>query len=443
MRIVIVGAGAVGSFLADRLSTEGQDVVVIDNDQSRAHELQDDLDALVMVGNGASPLTLNEANVGRSDLLIAVSNSDGVNALACQTAHRLGVERTVARIEDPALRPGLADLGVDVIIDPGEMAANEMVALVKQRGVSDVISFADGRLTLLGGIIRDRSPLLDRTIAEVRAAETDAEWAIAAVVRGGETVPVRGTTSIRVHDHVLMMVASDDLRVARRLLGVGGDDVERVVILGSTRLGELTSDLLVENRIDVVMVDPEPDRCRILAERHPKALIVEGDPTDPTVLNELSLAETDVVAGLSGWDDLNLTGCLVGKALGASTAIARFHRLAYVTLLIGSGIDAAVSTRLAAANAILQFVRRGRIRSVATFKDTRAEALDIEIEAGSRADGEELQHLGLPEAAVVGGVARDSGAFVPRGDTILRPGDRLIVFAPPESIGAVEAMCVA
>ena len=441
MRIVIIGAGAVGSYLADRLSTEGQDVVVIENDRARAAEIQENLDALVLVGNGASAVTLREAGVNNADLVIAASNSDGVNALACHTAHGLGVDRTVARIEDPDLRAGLEDLGVDVVIDPGEMAAHEVDDLVAQRGVFDVIEFASGRLTLVGGIARQGSPMLGRTIAELRAVEAEAEWAVTAVVRGGETIPVRGHTTVREHDHVLMMVATEDLPVSRRLLGLGDDQVERVVVLGSTRVGELATDMLLARGLDVVIVDPDLERCRTLADLHPKSLVLAGDPTDPAVLGDLGLRDTDVIAALSGWDEVNLTGCLVGKALGAGTAISRFHRLSYIGLLIGTGIDAAVSSRLSAVNAILRFVRRGRIRSVATFKDTQAEALDIEVEAGSAAADRYLRELDLPATAVVGGVVREDSAFVPRGETEIRAGDRLVVFAAPETVSAVEAMC--
>lgn len=179
----------------------------------------------------------------------------------------------------------------------------------------------------------------------------------------------------------------------------------------------------------------------MLADSHPKALVIAGDPTDPSVLRDLELGPNDVITALSGWDEVNLTGCLVGKSLGAGTAISRFHRLAYVNLLLGTGIDAAVSSRLSAVNAILRFIRRGRIRSVATFKDTQAEALEIEVAAGSEVAGSRVRDLDLPPSAVIGGIGRGGAAFVPVGDTGIEVGDRLIVFAPPESVGRVERMC--
>lgn len=443
MRIVIVGSGAVGSYLAERLSNEGQDVVVIENDEARAAAVQDELDALVVVGNGASPATLTRAGAKRADLLIAVSNSDGVNVLSCHAAHVLGTKRTVARIEDPDLIDGVADLGVDVVIDPGEMAAHEVLDLVSQRGVSDLVQFVDGQLTLVGGIVRRDSELLDQRLSDLRQRHDRFDWAIAAIVRHGETMPVRGDTVIDEHDHVLLMSRTEDLPRARCLLRRERDPIQRVVVLGATRMAELAVDLLLGDHLEVVLVDNDEARCRRLADRHPKALVLHGNPTDPSVLSDLSLGEGDAVAALSGWDEVNLTASLLGKALGASTVLARFHRLSYVGLMVGSDIDASVSSRLAAANAILQFVRRGRIHSVATFKDTDSEALDIEVSPGSRADGVRVQDLDLPTTAVIGGIARDGHATVPTGSTPIAAGDRLIVLAPAHAIHDIEAMCTA
>ncbi len=443
MRIVIVGSGAVGSYLAERLSNEGQDVVVIENDEARAAAVQDELDALVVVGNGASPATLTRAGAKRADLLIAVSNSDGVNVLSCHAAHVLGTKRTVARIEDPDLIDGVADLGVDVVIDPGEMAAHEVLDLVSQRGVSDLVQFVDGQLTLVGGIVRRDSELLDQRLSDLRQRHDRFDWAIAAIVRHGETMAVRGDTVIDEHDHVLLVSRTEDLPRARCLLRRERDPIQRVVVLGATRMAELAVDLLLGDHLEVVLVDNDEARCRRLADRHPKALVLHGNPTDPSVLSDLSLGEGDAVAALSGWDEVNLTASLLGKALGASTVLARFHRLSYVGLMVGSDIDASVSSRLAAANAILQFVRRGRIHSVATFKDTDSEALDIEVSPGSRADGVRVQDLDLPTTAVIGGIARDGHATVPTGSTPIAAGDRLIVLAPAHAIHDIEAMCTA
>lgn len=438
MRIVIVGAGAVGSYLAERLSLEGQDVVVIEDDEDRAAELQERIDALVITGNGASPAVLQQAGVERADLLIAVSNSDGANVLACHVGAELGVKRTVARVEDPDMREALVGLEVDFVIDPGETAARELLALVHQSGVSEVVEFGEGELVLVGATIPRTSRLVGWPLAELRANRDDWDWVVAALVRHGETIVAHGDTVIEPGDHVLVMVHDEDVERATELLGVHQRPVRRVVILGSTRLAELTAKIMLEDGYDVIVVDQEASRCRKIAERLAKALVINDDPTNPDTLRSLNLNDRDTVLALTGWDHVNVLGALVAKALGAATAVARFNRIDYVNLLAGTGIDAAVSSRLIAAGAILRFVRRGRIHSVVTFNDTDAEAIELEVDPRSKAVGSTLTSLGLPRGAVVGGILRRGQAFVPTGTTEIHPHDHVIVFSMPQCIDEVE-----
>jgi trk system potassium uptake protein TrkA len=169
-------------------------------------------------------------------------------------------------------------------------------------------------------------------------------------------------------------------------------------------------------------------------------VVIKGDPTDPNILRAEGISKADVVLGLSGWDEVNILGCLVGKALGVHTAVARFSRFEYVSLLAGHGIDAGVSTRLAAANEILRLVRRGHIHSVSTFQDTDAEAIELQAPAGSHAIGKSLTEIGLPKSAIVGGIVRKKKAFIPHGDTRIEEGDRVIAIALPDAISAVEKL---
>lgn len=440
MRIVIVGAGAVGSYLAERLSAEGQDVTVIEADEQLASELQERVDALVITGNGASPAVLEQAKVDRADLLIAVSNSDGANVLACHVAAELGVKRTVARVEDPGMREALASLDVDFVIDPGEAASHELEALVRQSGVSELVEFGEGRLVLVGATVAGSSLLVGRPLAQLRRIDWGWEWVVAALVRHGKTIVAHGDTLVEPGDHVLVMVGAADVERCTELLGVRHHDIRRVIILGSTRLADLTADRMIEAGFETVIIDEDRDRCRKLATRHPKALVLCDDPTNPKTIESLEIGETDALLALTGWDEVNILGCLVGKALGVSTTVSRFNRIEYVALLGGVGVDAAVSSRLIAAGAILRFVRRGRIHSVVTFRDTDAEAIELEVDSGSRAVGRTITELGMPRGAVIGGIIRNGSTFVPRSGSIIADGDTLIVFSLPECIAAVEAL---
>lgn len=429
MRIIIVGAGAVGSYLAERLSSEGQDVVIIEDNDHRAAHLQDQVDALVLIGNGASSSTLEQAGVARSDLLIAVSNSDGANVLACHTAKQMGVATTIARIEDPEIREGADHLGVDVVIDPSATAAEELVGIVRSGGVSELIQFADGKLVMVGGIVAEDAPITNGSLSDLRLHSTERGWIVAALVRDGKTIVAHGDTHVRAGDHTLIMTTDDRIDTATYLLGLRRRQLDRAIIMGGTRLAELAAENMLGAGLSVVVVDEDADRCRRLADKHPKALVICGDPTDPDVLADLDPGPKDAALGLSGWDEVNLLSCLVAKALGAGVVISRFNRIPYVSLLSGVGIDAAVSSRLMAASAILRFVRQGQVEQVATFSDTDAEAIEIEVSPGAAAEGVSLAQLKLPAGVIIGGISRADTTFVPDGSTVIRAGDHIIFFA--------------
>ncbi len=440
MKIVIMGAGAVGTYLAERLSFEGQEVIIVEVDEARAAEVQRHLDARVIIGNGASPTVLREHSLDDSDLMIAVSDSDGANVLACHVAADLGVKRTVARVEDPEMREALTGLEVDFVIDPGETGAHELVALVRQSGVSEMVEFGDGALVLVGATVSSQAGMVGRPLASLVAEHSQAPWVVVALVRNGATTVAHGHTVIEGGDHVLMMVEANFVTHAARLMGVRTHRIERVVVFGSTRLAELTIRDLLEAGFDTVLIDSSADRCRVIAEEHPDSLVMCSDPTDPEVISSLNLDSRDAVLALTGWDEVNLLTCLLAKAHGAATTVARFNRIEYVSLLAGVGIDAAVSSRLIAASEILRFVRRGRVHSVTAFSDTAAEAIEIEVEKSSKAVGLSLLELEMPPGAVVGGFIRDEEAFVPTGRTEIMVGDRLIIFSLPECFSTVESL---
>ena len=440
MRVVIVGAGAVGSYLAERLSLEGQDVVVIEADAARAQEVQEQIDCLVVHGNGATLESLQAARVDRADLFIAVSSSDAVNVLAAHAATRLGAPTRIARVEDPQLREEAMELGVDLLIDPGEATARDLLLLVQQRGVSELIEFADGRLDLIGGFISPEAPVAGLTLAELRRQVSGWSWIVVAVIRDGGTMIARGSTQILAGDHVLFMTESAKTDEPFRLLGIHESPAKKVAILGATRLAALTARAMCEAGIDTTLIDHDPERVRAIATETAKVVAIAGDPTSPRLLKSEGLDTADAVLALTGWDEINILGCLVAKAIGVPMAVARFHRTDLVRLLAGVGIDAGVSSRLSAASQILRFVRRGNIRSVVTFQDSDAEALEIEVGETSRAASATLRDLHLSHLMIVGGVIRGQQAFVPRGETTIEAGDRLIVIALPGAIHEVEQL---
>jgi trk system potassium uptake protein TrkA len=440
MKIIIVGAGAVGSYLAERFSLEGHDIVVIESNPGRAAKVQGELDLLVITGNGASASTLEQAGLSEADLLVAVSSSDAVNVLACNAATKLGIPITVARVEDPELKAEVEALGVDLVIDPGEAAARELMVLVSTGRVSELVEFADGGLVLVGAFIHDDSPVVGRTLADLRETVVEWDWLVVAVVRDGETFIARGSTELHEGDHVLFMAKAGHTQTPYELLGLSDRPAERVVILGGTRLARMTAAMLVERGVSTMLIDEDPDRCRAIAEAMPELSVVCADPADPKVLRSEGVGNADEVLALTGWDGDNLLGSQVARALGAGEVTARFTNPELVGLLGGTSVDATVSPRLSAANEILRFVRRGVIYSAVTIPGSHAEAIELEVGPNSPAIGKTLRELKLPKTLIIGGVQRNGEAFVPRGNTEVREGDHLIAVALPEGIAAAEKL---
>ena len=440
MKIVIVGAGAVGSYLAERFSLEGQDVVVIEADPERAARVLAELDCMVITGNGASASTLEQAGLGEADLLVAVSSSDAVNVLACNAATKLGIPRKVARVEDPELKAEVEALGVDLVIDPGEAAARELLVLVSTGHVAEAVEFAGGGMVLLGAYVDSGSSVVGHTLAELRADVEGWDWLVVAVVRHGETMIARGSTELEMGDHVLVIAKADRKQRPYELLGLTDRPAEKVVILGGTRLATMTAELLAERGVATTLIEKSPSRCRSIAEQLPDVVVVCGDPADPKTLQSEGIGNADSVLALTGWDGDNLLGCHVARALGAGEVIARFTNTELAGLLGGGGIDATVSARLSAANEILRFVRRGKIHSAVTIPGSEAEAIELEVGEKSPAIGKTLADLKLPRSLIIGGVQRDGVAFVPRGNTQIKEGDHLIAVALPKGIPVAEKL---
>ena len=440
MKIIIVGAGAVGSYLAERVSMEGHDVVVIESDPERAAQVQGELDLLVITGNGASASTLEQAGLSEADLLVAVSSSDAVNVLACNAATKLGIPITVARVEDPELKAEVEALGVDLVIDPGEAAARELITLVSTGRVAELVEFADGGLVLVGAYVSPESPVVGKSLADLRETVVEWDWLVVAVVRSGDTFIARGSTELQEGDHVIFMAKAGHTETPYELLGLSDRAAEQVVILGGTRLAEMTARMLVERGVSTMLIDEDPDRCQFLAEAMPELSVVCADPADPKVLAEEGVGKADEVLALTGWDGDNLLGSQVARALGAGEVTARFTNPDLVGLLAGTSVDATVSPRLSAANEILRFVRRGKIFSAVTIPGSQAEAIELEVGPNSPAVGKSLRELKLPRSLIIGGVQRGGDAFVPRGETTIEEGDHLIAVALPEGIPAAEKL---
>jgi trk system potassium uptake protein TrkA len=441
--VIVVGAGEVGSYVAERLSREGHDVAVIERNAGPLRVVEDHLDVLTVLGNGTHPQTLGQAGVDKADLLVAVTDSDEVNMMASLVAKQAGVARTVIRIEAPELRDeAAADLGraiaADLVIDPDEEAALDILELLEYPGASEVEVLAGGEVIVLGARLQPGAPLVGRTLLEVgQEYEPEWEFLFGAISRDGETIIPRGNQRLEANDLLRVLCRRQARRQLAVLLGLDRRAPKRIMLLGGGHIAEMVASQLSGRGAEVVIVEHDMDRARELANELHRVTVLAGEITDADVLADADVGSFDVVVALTGEDDANILACLYAKASGAEETMAVVHRLSLLPLLSEVGIDAALSPRTATANGVLRFVRGG-VAAVATFLEGEAEVLELVVGEGSPADGAAVAELRLPKDVLIGAVVRDGNAQIARGRSVLRDRDHVVVFAMPHVVDDVR-----
>lgn len=445
MRVLVVGAGEVGFHLARRLSEEDHDVVVVESDPDRAEEVSAHMDVMVVEGNGASLSVLEEAGIAETDLLLAVTSRDEVNIIACLAASQLDMGFRVARISDPEYYEGDSLLsreriGIDLMINPERESAWEAFQLLNSEAATDLAQFAGGRLQLIGLKVKEGAPVAGHTLAELDRDLGDRRYVTVAVVRDGETEIPSGSSRIEAGDQIFVLTPGEEMPAIPPLAGYDRFQLRRVMIAGGSRSAVHLARHLEEHDVDCTILDDDRERCVELAEALPEALVLHGDATDMDLLELEGVEGIDGFVALTGKDETNMLSGLLAKHLGARKVISLIDRVEYAPLVSKIGVDATVSPRMSTVNAILRYVRRGDVRSVATLKGIDAEVMELVVGEGAPAVNRPLAELDLPEHGLVGAILRGDEVITPRGDDALQAGDRVIVFTLPDAVSAFEEL---
>lgn len=445
MRVVVIGAGEVGSYVAELLSKEGSDVAIIEKDPGRLAIVERRHDVLTVLGNGTHPETLRRAGVADADLLVAVTELDAVNLLACLVAKQIGRPRTIARIEARELRSDDASrlhraAGADQIIDPDEATAREVMGLLAYPGSTEIAFLGNGEVVMIGALLTADAPLAGETLAQI-GEDHGPEWEfiVATLSRGDETIVPRKDHRIEPGDVLRVLCKRSARAQVTELLGLRRAMHRRVMLLGGGRTAEMLAESLCKTNAQVTLVERDPVRAKELADRLAGVLIIEGDITDTGLLESEAIGEQHAVVALTGSDDANVLACLYAKSMGADETIAVLHRLELRGLLRDVGIDAAISPRTASANAVLRQVHGG-ITQVATFLQSDIEVFELEVDAGSSADGAVVSELDLPQGALIGSVVRDGVPTIGRRWTELRGRDHVVAVARADQIDDIRAL---
>ncbi|MGD8698281.1 MAG: Trk system potassium transporter TrkA [Gemmatimonadales bacterium] len=445
MRILIVGAGAVGFQLAEHLSEEGHDIVLVDQDPDRASWAQDQLDIMAVAGNGASLSVLERAGIAKTDLLAAVTNVDEVNLVACLSASQHNVGVKVARISNPdyfeeATRQATTRRGVDVMINPELECAREAFQLLQSEAATELAFFAGGRVQLMGLRVHPEAPIVGRTLAEVAASVEDRRFLTAAISRDGQTIVPHGDNRFQANDQVYIIGESQQMPLVMEMAGYGEFRLSRVMIAGGGRTSVYLAEILENHHIDCTIIEADRAKCVKLAEKLSKALVLHGNATDMELLEMEGVEEIEGFVVFTGSDDTNMLASLLAKSHGVPKVVALINRIDYIPLVSQVGIDAAVSPRLSAVNSILRYVRRGVVIGVAALRGIDAEVIEFSVRPGSRIAGRTLAEIGFPDHSLVGAVTRGDEVIVPSGQVALAHGDKVTVLALPDAVKAVEKL---
>ena len=442
MHVIVLGAGEVGSYVAERLSQQEVDVAVVETDPIALREVEERLDVQVVHGSGVIPSVLADAGVDRAELLVAVTNDDAANLMAALLARQAGVKSTLVRLESEELRGEAAAklrevVGADLVIDPDAEAARDIIELLEVPGASEVEYLAAGEVMIVGAKLSESSSLVGRTLHQV-ASEYEPNWEFlfGTILRDGQTVIPRGNYELRVDDLVRVLALRANRSEVSELLDLKLKAPRRVLLLGGGRTAELVATPLVQRGAEVVIVERDHDRARELSEKLHRVTVMEGDVTDASVLLDAEVGSFDAVAALTGEDDANIISCLFANNQGARETLAIAHRLELVPLLRDIGIDASLSPRTATADRVIAMVR-GEVAGVATSLEGEVEILEFEVAPGSDADGAKVSEMHLPHDVLLGAVVRDGKASIARGHSDLAAGDHVVVFAMPDRANRV------
>jgi trk system potassium uptake protein TrkA len=441
VRVIVVGAGEVGSNIAESLAGE-HDVVVIDRDGDRVESLQYELDVLAIEGDGTDLSTLEEAGIAETDLLIASTDNDEANIVVCASAETIADPFSIARVKNASLldtweRTPQA-FGVDFMVSSDLLTAQAIVRVIGLPAARDVDTFAGGAVQMAEFEVPEGSPVADQTVAQADQYE---DLTFAAILRNGEVVVVHGGSEIRAGDRLVVIGTPEAVRSFAGAIGTETPGSEKdIVIVGGSSIGYHTARSLEERGFHPRLVERDPERARRLAERLPDSTILEHDATDHAFLEREHVGEADLVVAALDNDEKNLLVSLLAKRGGAARTVAVVEAGAYADLFETVGVDIAVNPRKLTAEEITRFTRENRMENVALIESDLAEVLEVQIDGESVLGNRRLSEAAadLPDGVVVGAITREGTYVRPRGDTVIEVGDHAIVFVEQSDLAAVS-----
>jgi len=442
MRIVIAGAGELGFHLAKLLAIEEQDITLIDEDENVLDQARNQFDVVTVIGSATSISVLTEANISKTDLLIAVTSDQEINIAAAIIGKRLGAKRTIARISNIEFLKkkeliNLKDVGIDELISPELLAAQEIKRLLKKTALTDTFEFDKGILSLVGITIDEESQFLNKTLTETAYMASNHDFTTVALLRDNETIIPHGENKFKKNDHAYFIAEPTGIDQILQLSGKVKSDVKHLMILGGSKIG-INAARELKKKYKIKLIEKDKEKCFRLAAELPDTMIINGDGRDLKLLKEEGIDNMDAFIAVTGNSETNIISSLVAKDAGVKKTIALVENIDYIHLSQSIGVDTMINKKLIAANFIFRHIRKGEVVNITSVHGVDAEVLEFEVKEGAKILLDELRNLDFPRTAVIGGVIRKNKGYTVRGNFNFEAEDRVVVLSKPECIHAVE-----
>jgi len=437
MKIIILGAGQVGASLAANLASEANDITVVDTVSERLHNLQDRLDIRTVAGEASNPEILSRAGADDADMIIAVTNSDETNMVACQVAYTLFHTPTkIARVRGVGYLAHKKELfaqdalPVDVLISPEQLVTDYIQRLIEHPGALQVLNFANGLVQLVAVKAYYGGPLVGHALRTLREHMPGVDTRVAAIFRRGKPVIPDGDTVIEVDDEVFIIVAKKHIRAVMSELRRLDKPYKRIIIAGAGNIGKRLARALEQN-FQVKVIEHNPDQARVASEALEKTIVLLGDAADEELLLEENIENTDVFCALTSDDEANILSAMLAKRMGARKVMSLINRVSYVDLVESTDIDIAISPQQSTIGSLLAHVRRGDVVVVHSLRRGAAEAIEAVAHGdpdSSRVVGRTVDQLKLPPGTNIGAIVRGNEVIIAHHDTVIEPEDHIILF---------------
>jgi len=447
LKILIAGAGEVGFELSKVLSEEHHDVTVVDLRHQGLQRVIENLDVLTVEGNATSPNSLVSAGAKDSDMMVACTSVDEVNIIACMMAKRLGVKSAIARVrndeltqKDSPITP--SELGIDVLIHPEESAATEIHRLIKRASASDIVPLAEGKMQLVGIRVEADSDVVNKTLRELAVEYRDNTYRVVAISRRGTTILPNGKSMLMELDHIFVLTKTEGIEKLAKATGHKDDRIRQIMIAGGDQVGRILAKKLSQDDQNwkIKLIEPDRETAKQVASELRNVLVLNGDPTDPNLLAIEGIQEMDAFISVTEDEESNIISALMAKHLKVKKTVALVSKGQYVPLSQTIGIDSIVNVKAAATDEIHRNIRQGNLVIVKGLHGINAEI--IEVEAGKNCEILErpLKNIKFPKGMIIGALLSDDDVEIATGDTVIKKGDRVILFVQPQAIQKVEEL---